>query len=475
MDANELGLSTPEELFHFEVFQDDPRPFYKFATKMLYPIKPIEPSPSHHFLSLLERKKILLRVYTQNIDGLEEKAGVSSKKIVYAHGSLNTSSCLKCGYKISANDLREEILGGNIPHCRRVLSNKNRRRKRKIDTSGSNGNKISGSSSITRDTPAPRKTRCTSSESSTCSTSTTTNIAANVTATTTAIEKSESDPPLQPPSSPRTCNGVMKPNITFFGEQLVDRVRRCLEADRKKADAVIVIGTSLSVAPMSKIIEYLSPSIPRILINKKMVVPKHGSYSDGGRGEKGVESDGDDNNTTTTNEKNVRGDSRKDHRSGFVFDACLLGLCDEVTKSLTNIMEDPKKNKGKGKSKLKSKYRRESLILEQGKEFNLLCNLPALQKSLTEGVLFRHPNDRIFVYPGASLNTDNNTDFNDDGNETSSELIFKEVVHCDGCHKVIEGVVMKCTDCFDFDLCEDCYSVSVKDHFSGTHTFIIDK
>ena len=25
MDANELGLSTPEELFHFEVFQDDPR------------------------------------------------------------------------------------------------------------------------------------------------------------------------------------------------------------------------------------------------------------------------------------------------------------------------------------------------------------------------------------------------------------------------------------------------------------------
>ena len=25
MDANELGLSTPEELFHMECFQDDPR------------------------------------------------------------------------------------------------------------------------------------------------------------------------------------------------------------------------------------------------------------------------------------------------------------------------------------------------------------------------------------------------------------------------------------------------------------------
>ena len=96
---------------------------------MLYPINPIQPSPSHRFLSLLERKKLLLRVYTQNIDGLEEKAGVSSKKIVYAHGSLNTSSCLKCGHKVKADDVREEILNGNIPLCKRVI-NKNRKRKR---------------------------------------------------------------------------------------------------------------------------------------------------------------------------------------------------------------------------------------------------------------------------------------------------------------------------------------------------------
>jgi NAD-dependent SIR2 family protein deacetylase len=40
---------------------------------------------------------------------------------------------------------------------------------------------------------------------------------------------------------------VLKPGVTFFGEALHDNVRKCLEADRDKVDALIVIGTSLSV------------------------------------------------------------------------------------------------------------------------------------------------------------------------------------------------------------------------------------
>jgi NAD-dependent SIR2 family protein deacetylase len=43
------------------------------------------------------------------------------------------------------------------------------------------------------------------------------------------------------------CNGVMKPCITFFGEKLHSNVNRFLQADQKKVDALIVIGTSLSV------------------------------------------------------------------------------------------------------------------------------------------------------------------------------------------------------------------------------------
>ena len=82
-----LGLSSPEELFDFEIFQDDPRPFYKFA-RQLFPQEDIQPSVSHKFVASLEKKNMLLRIYTQNIDGLEESAGVSTNRVVYAHVSM---------------------------------------------------------------------------------------------------------------------------------------------------------------------------------------------------------------------------------------------------------------------------------------------------------------------------------------------------------------------------------------------------
>ena len=44
------------------------------------------PSPTHFFIKLLENKGILLRHYTQNIDGLERIAGVNPDSLVEAHG-----------------------------------------------------------------------------------------------------------------------------------------------------------------------------------------------------------------------------------------------------------------------------------------------------------------------------------------------------------------------------------------------------
>ena len=43
------------------------------------------------------------------------------------------------------------------------------------------------------------------------------------------------------------CGGVIKPNVTFFGEKLDNVVGRSLEKDYAKADALLVMGTSLSV------------------------------------------------------------------------------------------------------------------------------------------------------------------------------------------------------------------------------------
>lgn len=45
-----------------------------------------EPSPCHRFISMLDKQKKLLRNYTQNIDTLEQVAGV--QRIIQCHGEL---------------------------------------------------------------------------------------------------------------------------------------------------------------------------------------------------------------------------------------------------------------------------------------------------------------------------------------------------------------------------------------------------
>ncbi|KAJ8095106.1 NAD-dependent histone deacetylase sir2 [Marasmius tenuissimus] len=74
-------------------------------------------------------------------------------------------------------------------------------------------------------------------------------------------EEDESDAPTYPP-------GIMKPDITFFGEKLSDEFDTSLEQDRHNVDLLMVIGTSLKVAPVADLLSYLPHSIPQILINK---------------------------------------------------------------------------------------------------------------------------------------------------------------------------------------------------------------
>lgn len=62
--------------------------------------------------------------------------------------------------------------------------------------------------------------------------------------------------------------GVMKPDITFFGEALPARFHAHINEDLKKCDLVISIGTSLKVAPVAEIVDKVPANVPQILINR---------------------------------------------------------------------------------------------------------------------------------------------------------------------------------------------------------------
>ena len=68
----------------------------------------------------------------------------------------------------------------------------------------------------------------------------------------------------------KTCNGLVKPDIVFFGEALPEAFLRNRSLP-SQADLVIVMGTSLTVQPFASLPSFVREETPRILINLERV------------------------------------------------------------------------------------------------------------------------------------------------------------------------------------------------------------
>jgi NAD-dependent deacetylase len=63
------------------------------------------------------------------------------------------------------------------------------------------------------------------------------------------------------------CGGVLKPDLTFFGEELPQEPLRKAKLAFLDADLVMVLGTSLKVAPANTLPSYRVKGTPLIVIN----------------------------------------------------------------------------------------------------------------------------------------------------------------------------------------------------------------
>ncbi|TTA54978.1 NAD-dependent protein deacetylase sirtuin-3, mitochondrial [Bagarius yarrelli] len=114
-NLQKYNLPYAEAIFEINYFQYNPKPFFALA-KELYPGN-YRPNLTHYFIRLLHDKGQLLRMYTQNIDGLERMAGIPAKKLVEAHGTFATATCTVCLREFPGEDLRSDIMDGTVPHC----------------------------------------------------------------------------------------------------------------------------------------------------------------------------------------------------------------------------------------------------------------------------------------------------------------------------------------------------------------------
>lgn len=203
-------LDDPSDMFDKETFLRNPALFYSFAHS-IYPAN-YKPSPSHYFVREIEKHGKLLRMYSQNIDTLEQKAGI--ERVMQCHGSFASATCTdpRCRHRVDGRVIRDDIMAKRIPSCelcderRKAKHNETKRRKLALDD-----------------------------------------------------EESDDD---------GMAYGIMKPDITFFGEKLPDEFERCVLADRNEVDLILVMGTSLKVAPVADLLSHFPANVPTILINR---------------------------------------------------------------------------------------------------------------------------------------------------------------------------------------------------------------
>lgn len=102
------------DLFDASLFRDatSTAVFYTFISGLKRSIDAAKPSPTHHFIKVLDAKKRLLRSYTQNIDGLEARVGLLGSS------SQEAKSIKKGKAKIRTKDVRNVQLHGDIHRVR---------------------------------------------------------------------------------------------------------------------------------------------------------------------------------------------------------------------------------------------------------------------------------------------------------------------------------------------------------------------
>jgi len=293
-------LPDPQAMFDIHYFRKDPRPFFKFARE-IYPGQ-FEPSPCHRFIRCLETHSRLLRNYTQNIDTLEQVAGIES--VIQCHGSFATATCAVCKNKVDADSIREDVFSQNIPLCQKcpkpdleqIFNLKEKASKEAEETKdcGEYEMKHNYLEQILKVKEKAAKEVIIENEEKDCE----------------AEKSKDCDEPVPGPSkspgsgamsnvylhgSPFAGVPIMKPDIVFFGEGLSDDFHHAITSDKSECDLLIVIGSSLKVRPVALIPSSLPPEVPQILINREPL-------------------------------------------PNYVFDCELLGDCDRIINQLCNML-----------------------------------------------------------------------------------------------------------------------------------------
>lgn len=169
------------------------------------------PNAAHRALAQLEAANLIDCVVTQNVDRLHTRAG--QRDVVNLHGHLGTASCQQCHLQVEREALQEHLEASNADWLAEYR------------------------------TPVSQKPD------------------GDV-----AMEDAAHDRFVPPTCI--SCNGLIKPDVVFFGENIPASTSETVRARQANADALLVIGSSLIVFSGFRIArDFHQRSLPIGLIN----------------------------------------------------------------------------------------------------------------------------------------------------------------------------------------------------------------
>jgi NAD-dependent deacetylase len=99
--------------------RDDTRRMYWEIATQSYPImRQARPNAAHFAVKAIEAAGKLLKLVTQNVDGLHHKAGSSAEDTIEIHGSAMRAKCISCDAEHDRDAVHERVLAGSaVPLC----------------------------------------------------------------------------------------------------------------------------------------------------------------------------------------------------------------------------------------------------------------------------------------------------------------------------------------------------------------------
>ena len=201
--------ATPMTYQTFTASQDARRRYWARSHLGWRHIGQAVPNLGHHAVAELGRRRLLAGVITQNVDGLHQAAGAAD--VTELHGSLHRVVCLSCGQRTARTDLHRRLAAANHGWD-------------------------AGPALINPDGDAV--------------------LTDNATDSFRVVDCA-------------LCDGVLKPDVVFFGENVPrPRVQACY-AMVEQASSLVVLGSSLTVMSGFRYVRHASKvPVPVVIVNQ---------------------------------------------------------------------------------------------------------------------------------------------------------------------------------------------------------------